>query len=129
MCLVSGRIFRAHADCYGRVRTFADRTVCEEPEIIEIGARGLQITAVSYFFSGLVYTYKAMLNGAGDAEFSLGNGVIEIVARILFILILSSIPAVGYWSVWIAAIFSSMLAASLCIWRYRSGKWMRKSAI
>ncbi len=101
----------------------------EEPEIIEIGARGLQITAVSYFFSGLVYTYKAMLNGAGDAEFSLGNGVIEIIARILFILILSSIPAVGYWSVWITAIFSSMLAASLCIWRYRSGKWMRKSAI
>ena len=50
----------------------------EEPEIIEIGARGLQITAVSYFFSGLVYTYKAMLNGAGDAEFSLGNGVIEL---------------------------------------------------
>ena len=90
----------------------------EEPEIIEIGARGLQITAVSYFFSGLVYTYKAMLNGA-----------IEIVARILFILILSSISAVGYWSVWITAIFSSMLAASLCIWRYRSGKWMRKSAI
>ncbi len=101
----------------------------KEPEIIAIGSRGLQITAVSYFFTGLVYIYKAMLNGAGDAEFSLGNGIVEIAARILFILGLSSIPTLGYWSVWVTAIFSSMLAASLCIWRYRSGKWMKKAAV
>ena len=101
----------------------------KEPEIIAIGSRGLQITAVSYFFTGLVYIYKAMLNGAGDAEFSLGNGIVEIAARILFILGLSSIPTLGCWSVWVTAIFSSMLAASLCIWRYRSGKWMKKAAV
>ncbi|OUP84382.1 hypothetical protein B5F07_07930 [Lachnoclostridium sp. An169] len=40
-----------------------------------------------------------------------------------------SAQALGYWSVWVTAIFSSMLAASLCIWRYRSGKWMKKAAV
>lgn len=94
--------------------------------VIEMGTVAVRITAAAYFFSGLVYIYKAMLNGAGDTAFSLGNGLIEITARVVFLFLLTGIPALGYWGIWCTAIPSSMLAAFLCIRRYRQGKWKKR---
>lgn len=81
------------------------------------------------FFQVRMWEPENLTGSAGDAEFSLGSGIVEIIARIVFILILASIPAVGYWSIWITAILSSIVAAALCVWRFRGGKWMKKSVV
>ena len=101
----------------------------EDASVIDIGARGLLIMSTAYFFMGLVFIYKAMLNGAGDAVFSMGNGVIEVGARLILIFGLTSISAMGYWGIWWMNVFSSMLASMLCVLRYRGGKWMKKSVV
>lgn len=101
----------------------------EEADVIAIGSHALQITAVSYFFSGIVYIYKAMLNGAGDAMFTLGNGFLEIGARLVFLFFLCSVPSIGFWGIWYTAILSSGFAALLCVLRYRSGRWKKKSVV
>ncbi len=97
-----------------------------DPEMIRIGSGGLKIIAVSYFFTGLIYIYKAMLNGAGDTAFAMGNGIIEIIARLLFLFVLVSIPMLGYWGIWLTSIPSAIVAVGLCLARYRAGHWKHR---
>lgn len=97
-----------------------------DPAITSVGSTGLIIIAISYFATGLIYIFKAMLNGAGDTVFSMVNGIIEIIARLLFLAILVSIPSIGYWGIWLTAIPSSIFAAGLCIARFRAGKWKKR---
>ena len=101
-------------------------TFVTDEEVIAVGAVGLTIVAVSHFFHGLVYIYKAMLNGAGDAVFTLTNSIIEVAARVVLIVALTSVPLLGYWGIWLTGVLVSVLSAGLCIRRYRSGKWMIK---
>lgn len=101
----------------------------KDAEVIAIGYKGLMITTASYFFTGMVYIYKAMLNGAGDAAFSLFNGVFEVAVRIVLILAITSIPAVGFYGIWWTAIPASAISAAMCIVRYRSGVWKKKSIL
>lgn len=43
----------------------------KDADVIRIGANGLRITCCFYIFLGLIYTTRNVLNGAGDAMFSL----------------------------------------------------------
>ena len=46
----------------------------EDPEVIAIGAKGLSITSFFYFFLGMIYVARSVLNGAGDALYAMING-------------------------------------------------------
>ncbi|MDO4622022.1 MAG: MATE family efflux transporter [Eubacteriales bacterium] len=112
--------------CFGRIFIGMFLT---DSTMIEIGYRGLLIIAVSYFATGLVFVFKAMLNGAGDTAFTMFSGIIEIAARVVFLWVLISIPTVGIWGIWITAILSGITAAVLCFARYRQGKWKQRAVI
>ena len=49
----------------------------KDADVIRIGANGLRITCCFYIFLGLIYTTRNVLNGAGDAMFSLFTGIGE----------------------------------------------------
>lgn len=100
-----------------------------EPEIIRIGASALRITSLCYFGLGMVYVPRAVLNGCGDARFSMINGVTEIVCRILYSNILTRIPLLGFWGIWITTAATWVTAAVICVWRYMTGKWQLKSMV
>lgn len=101
----------------------------KEPEIIEIGAKGLRITSTMYFGLGLIYVMRGMLNGVGDAPYAMINGICEVVGRIGFALLLMMIPSVGIWGVWYTNGLTWMLAGMAGVIRFLRGKWKTKSVV
>ena len=56
----------------------------KEQEVIDIAYRALRITSLFYFGLGMIDVPRALLNGCGDAAFSMINGVTQVACRILF---------------------------------------------
>ncbi len=71
-----------------------------DPEVIEMGTRGLRIGSIFYIFLGMIYIVRGILNGVGDAFFALFNGIVEVIGRFSVPFILTAIPAIGLWGIW-----------------------------
>lgn len=99
----------------------------KEADVIELGASALRITSVFYFFLGLIYIPRGILNGCGDAAFSMINGIAEVVCRLLYSSILTRIPAIGHWGIWITTGLTWLSVCIVCLLRYASGKWKHKA--
>ena len=76
------------------------RLFVKDAEVIEMGALGLKISCYFYIFLGLIYMVRGVLNGVGDAFFSLVNGVTEVIGRFTVPFILTAIPIIGVWGIW-----------------------------
>ncbi len=100
-----------------------------DPQVIEIGAKGLRITSFMYVGLGLIYVMRGMLNGVGDAVFSMLNGVTEVIGRIGFAWILMMIPSVGLWGVWYTNGLTWMLTGAMNVVRFLQGRWRTKSVV
>lgn len=98
-----------------------------EPEVMAIGAKGLQITSLMYIGLGLIYVMRGMLNGVGDAAFAMINGVTEVIGRIGFAWILMLFPAIGVWSVWYTNGLTWAMTGAANVIRVLQGKWKTKS--
>ncbi|MBR6273509.1 MAG: MATE family efflux transporter [Lachnospiraceae bacterium] len=93
--------------------------------VIAIGKRALAVSACFYIFLGLIHTTRGLLNGAGDVNYALYNGFLEVVGRIGFAIILVNIPAVGYLAVWGTSCLTWLLTGVMSVVRYKGGKWRR----
>ena len=65
--------------------------------VISISAKALIITSLFYWSLGIIHTTRGFLNGAGDTNYALVNGMAEVICRIVFSLILTRIAFIGYW--------------------------------
>lgn len=92
-------------------------------KVIDICSEMLKITTPFYFALSMIYIPRGILNGVGDASFSLINGISEVVCRILFSALLTRIPALGYKGIWWATGFTWFTVAIVCNIRYFSGHW------
>ena len=90
----------------------------EDPEIIALGASALRITSVFYFALGTIYVCRGVLNGIGDAGFSLTNGIVEVIGRIGFPLLLALFPFIGVWGIWISAGLTWFISGFFALVRY-----------
>lgn len=72
----------------------------DEPAVIEMGGRALQITSLFYVFLGVIYVTRGILNGLGDSFFALLNGIVEVVGRFTVPIALTSIATIGVWGIW-----------------------------
>lgn len=95
----------------------------KETDVIAIGFRALRIDCFFYFGLGMIYVPRGILNGCGDSRFSLINGIAEVTCRILFANILTRIPLLGFWGIWLTQGLTWGLTALVCIRRYRQAKW------
>ncbi|MBQ3865172.1 MAG: MATE family efflux transporter [Clostridia bacterium] len=100
------------------------RIFIKEPEVIEMGAKALRLTSWFYFFLGLIYATRGVLNGIGDALFALINGVVEMLCRIFLPMLLVMIPLVQVWGIWWTAGLTWLISAIFCTMRYLL--WKRK---
>lgn len=100
-----------------------------EPEVIEIGAKGLQITSLMYIGLGLIYVMRGMLNGVGDAAFAMINGVTEVLGRVGFAWMLMLLPSVGIWGVWYTNGLTWAMTGAANVVRVMQGKWKTKTMI
>lgn len=98
-------------------------------EIISISAKGIRITSLFFMALGTVQITRYLLNGAGDSVYSMMNGGIEIVARIAFVFILTAIPFVGMWGIFITTGLTWLVTALFALWRYKKGIWMKKTLV
>ncbi len=99
------------------------RLFVTETEVIEFGTRAFSITSWFYLPLGIIYIVRGLLNGAGDATYSLINGCVEVAGRIVFSNTLTIIPSVGKWGVWLATALTWFITGIASLIRYGQGKW------
>ncbi len=100
-----------------------------DAEVIAIGAKALRINSLFYFPLGMIYIPRGLLNGCGDARFSLINGAAEVICRIVFAAVLVRIPGVGYWGIWLTQGLTWTVTSLVCIHRYAQGKWQHLTLV
>lgn len=98
----------------------------QDAEVIDIGAKGLAITSWFYFFLGMIYVARSVLNGAGDAIFAMINGFVEVIGRVGFAIPLTMIPAIGMWGIFFTTGLTWALTGIISMMRYGQGRWIRK---
>ncbi len=101
----------------------------KEPEVIAIGKQALRINSLCYFGLGMIYVPRAVLNGCGDTGFAMINGFAEVACRVLYSQILTRIPFLGYWGIWLTTGATWVTTGIVRIIRYMSGVWRRKSLV
>lgn len=101
----------------------------KDPEVIRIGAKALQINSTCYFALGMIYVPRAVLNGCGDTGFAMINGITEVTCRIIYSNVLTRIPVIGYWGIWITTCATYITTAIICCLRYFKGKWKLKGIV
>ncbi len=97
-----------------------------DPDIIDIGAKGLCITSLMYFALGVIYVTRGALNGVGDAAYAMINGLCEVAGRILFAYLLTMIPVIGFWGIWYTNGFTWVITGIAGTIRFIKGRWERK---
>ncbi len=70
--------------------------------VVDIGASGIRITALFYSLLGMIYMTRNLLNGIGDAKFSMVSGIVEVIGRFGFASLLAALPFLGVLGVWLA---------------------------
>lgn len=100
-----------------------------DEEIISISASGIRITSIFFMALGVVQIFRYLLNGAGDSIYSLINGGIEIVARIGFVYLLTALPFIGMWGIFLTTGLTWFMTAVFAFVRYKGGAWMNKSLV
>lgn len=94
-----------------------------DADVISVGAQALTISTPFYLALGLIYIPRGVLNGCGDAKFSLINGITEVICRIVYAHLLTRIPGIGLWGIWWATGFTWVTVAIVNNTRYWTGKW------
>lgn len=98
----------------------------DDVQAITIGARGLKFTSLCYFPLGLIYLFRGMLNGAGDATFSMVNGITECVGRVGFALLFMFLTSAGFMGIWYTNGLTWGLTAAVNLFRIIQGRWKNK---
>lgn len=97
--------------------------------VINIAAKSLIITALFYWSLGIIHTTRGFLNGAGDTNYALVNGMAEVVCRIGLSLVLTKIAFIGFWGIWLTTAATWFVTAMVSLIRYRGGKWRLHSIV
>lgn len=97
--------------------------------IIENAVRGIHITSVFFIALGMAQILRYLLNGAGDSAYSMVNGIIEIVCRLVFVFLLTNISAIGQWGIWWTTALTWLCTAIFAFCRFMGGKWKDRGVV
>ena len=98
----------------------------DNQEAAEKAIDGLRITSSFYLFLGMIYPTRNVLNGSGDANFSLFTGIVECAGRIGLAYPLTLVPFIGgggSYGVFYATGITWILNSVFSVIRYKRGKW------
>lgn len=97
--------------------------------VISISAKALIITSFFYWSLGIIHTTRGFLNGAGDTNYALVNGMAEVICRIGLSLVLTRIAFIGFWGIWLTTAATWFVTAMVSLIRYKGGKWRLHSIV
>lgn len=95
------------------------RLFTSDMDVVSIGAAGIRVSAMFYLPLGMIYVTRGIINGSGDATFSLLTGIVELVTRVCLAAPITSIPFVGFRGIWLTTGLTWLFAAILGLIRYR----------
>ena len=98
-------------------------------DVISIASKAIVMTAGFYWALGIIHTVRGFLNGAGDTGYALVNGTAEVICRIGLSLVLTAIPVIGHWGIWLTTCCTWFVTAAVSLLRYKGGKWKSKSLV
>lgn len=101
----------------------------QDEEVIAIGAKGLAITSWFYFFLGMIYVARSVLNGAGDAVYAMINGLMEVAGRVGFAVPFTKITFIGMWGVFLTTGLTWALTGLVSMHRYKKGLWAKNITV
>ncbi len=96
---------------------------------VYIASRALRINCCFYMFLGLIHTTRGFLNGAGDTTYAAINGLVEVICRIVFSILLTSIAVIGHWGIWLTTCITWFSTGIISVIRYKQGIWKTKSIV
>lgn len=108
---------------------FDNIKVVSGSEVIEIGTAAIRLTSLFYIFLGTIHITRGFLNGSGDTGYAVINGIVEVVSRIGFSLILTAVPFIGYRGIWITTCVTWVITAVISVVRYKNKRWEKKSVV
>lgn len=97
--------------------------------IIDNAVKGIHITSTFFLALGMGQILRYLLNGAGDSAYSMINGIVEIVCRLVFVFLLTNISFIGQWGIWWTTAFTWSCTALFGICRFIGGKWKDKGIV
>lgn len=89
-----------------------------DSEVIKVGAKGLRIAGASYFALGSIYIFRGALNGVKDVTYSMINGAMEVLGRVVFAALLMYVCGMGYFGIWYTNILTWILVAFVALVRF-----------
>ena len=105
------------------------RLFTDNQQVILEGARGIRINSIFYAALGMIYVTRNVLNGAGDVNFAMLSGFIEVGGRVGFAKPLTFVPFIGMLSIWYTSGLTWLLTAIISCIRYAQGKWEQKGIV
>lgn len=97
--------------------------------MIENAVKGIHITSTFFLMLGVGQILRYLLNGAGDSSYSMINGIVEIVCRLVFVFLLTNISLIGRWGIWWTTVLTWCCTALFGVCRFVGGKWKDKRNI
>lgn len=97
--------------------------------MIENAVKGIHITSTFFLMLGVGQILRYLLNGAGDSSYSMINGIVEIVCRLVFVFLLTNISLIGRWGIWWTTVLTWCCTALFGVCRFAGGKWKDKRNI
>lgn len=120
--------FGIHFICYGIfcpvVWLFARPIMSmftHSPESIGYGVEYMRIFSFFFLIGGTMCIFHNVLRASGDVKMTLAMGISEVITRITFTFLFTSI--MGYWGLWWVSPLTWVCAVAIGAIRYRSGKW------
>ena len=92
-----------------------------------IATSALKMTSLCYFGLGMIYVPRGLMNGCGDAAFSMINGITEVAGRLVYAKVFTGIAAIGFWGVWLTTGATWVTTGVVCLIRYFQGAWQHKA--
>lgn len=89
-----------------------------DQEVIFLGGKALRITSLFYGFLGIIYMVRGILYGVGDSLFSFINGIVEVIGRVAFPIVLANIFNFGVMVIWWCVGLVWSIAGITAWWRY-----------
>lgn len=96
-------------------------------DVIKIGTQYLRIVSVFYFFMGLMVTTNGVLRGSGDIKMFIISTISNLGSRVMFAYFFAY--SIGEKGIWYAVPLGWIIASTISVVRYKSGKWKNKSIV
>lgn len=101
----------------------------EHVDVISQGVDYMRTVSIFYIAFGVLMVVNGVLRGAGDAMIPMYTTVTSLLVRVGVAYWLSSFPAIAHRGIWWGIPAGWVIASTVPVYRYLSGKWKQKAVV